>query len=272
MNWIIEHKRFTVFVLGALFILLVEYYYFIAGLQSETSDLQEQQYKLRAEIETNVKKGQFLSERSIQNAQEEIKFVENRFSVLRNRINFKPLSGYEIPAMQRPDELNVNFQSLLKDIQKRLEKNAAQKGVPIPAKLEFPLSKVSAETIRLYYERLDILEQMVNLAMDSDCLKIVEWGVSENDFREFREFKEIYFKSQVGAKNLVLIKINGTFGSITRFINRLHSAERFVSLEKMALSNSGPDLDNITAAFIVAGLKLEEPVPPKQAGGTGREK
>jgi hypothetical protein len=183
--------------------------------------------------------------------------VENRASALRNRITFTPLPGYEIPAIQRPDELVVNFQSLLKETQKRMEKNAAQKGIPIPAKIEFPLSKAAAEAVRLYYERLDILEQLVNMAMDSNCLKIMEWGVSENDFREFREFRELNFKSSAGSKNLVLIKINGTFDSIVRFVSRLRTAERFLCLEKMALNSGGPDLDNVTAAFIVAGLKLE---------------
>jgi len=268
MNWLIEHKKFTVFVLVTLFLLLVEYYYFISGIQDETSGLQAQQYKLRAEIEAQVKKGPFLSEKSIQNAQEEIKFVEGRFSSLRNRINFKPLPGYEIQATRRQDELIVNFQSLLKDTQKRMEKNAAQKGVPIPAKIEFPLSKVSDETIRIYYERLDILEQLVNLAMASNCLKVIDWGITETDFKDSREFKELYFKSALGAKNLVLIKVNGTFGSITQFISRLRSAERFVSLEKMAISNTGgPDSDNVTVTFIVAGIKLDEPAGPR-----GREK
>ncbi|HLD36237.1 MAG TPA: hypothetical protein VJC37_05910 [Planctomycetota bacterium] len=273
MNWLIEHKRFTVFVLVTLVALLAEYYYFIAGIQDETSELQAQQSKLRSDIETKVKKGPFLSEKSIQNAQEEIKFVENRFATLRNRLNFKPLAGYEVPVIQRQDQLIISFQSLLKDTQKRMEKAAAQKGVPLPAKLEFPLSKASEETIRLYYQRLDILEQLVNLAMDSNCLKVIDWGVSENDFREFRDIKEINFKSALGAKNLVLIKINGAFGSITQFISRLRSAERFVSLEKMAVSNTGgPDSDNITVTFVVAGVKLEEPVPPNRDSGTSREK
>jgi len=251
-------------------VLLIEYYYFIAEIHNETTDLQEQQYNLRSEIENKVKKGPFISEKSILNAQEEIKFVESRFSALRSRINYKPLAGYQIPTMQRQDELIVNFQSLLKDTQKRMEKNAAQKGISIPAKLEFPLSKVPEETLRLYYERLDILEQMVNLAMESTCLKVTDWGVSENDFKEFRDFKELNFKSAVGTKNLALIKINGTFSSIMKFISRLRNAERFVSLEKMVISNTGgPDSDNVTGAFIVAGVKLEEPsVPP----GANREK
>ena len=267
MHWLIEHKKFTAFVLVTLFALLVEYYYFISGIQDETSDLQEQQYKLRSEIETKVKKGPFISEKSIQNAEEEIKFVERRFSALHNRINFKPLSGYQIQATRRQDELIVNFQSLLKDTQKRMEKAAAQKGIPIPAKLEFPLNKASDETIRLYYERLDILEQLVNLAMASNCLKVIDWGVSENDFREFRDIKEINFKSALGVKNLVSIKINGTFSAMTQFISRLRGAERFVSLEKMAVSNTGgPDSDNITVTFIVAGVKLEEPAGLPKAG------
>ncbi|MEK7310234.1 MAG: hypothetical protein AAB038_05395 [Planctomycetota bacterium] len=267
MNWIIEHKRFVLFVLATILLLFIEYDYFIAEIQDETANLQEQQYKLRSEIETKVKKGQFLSEKSIQNAQEEIKFVEGIFSSLRNRINFKPLPGYEIQPTRRQDELTVNFQSLHKDTQKRMEKTAAQKGVPIPAKIEFPLSRASEETIRLYYERLDILEQLVNLAMASNCLKIIDWGVSENDFKEFRDIKDVNFKSAVGAKNLVLIKVNGTFNSITQFVGLLRSAERFVSLEKMVISNTGgPDSDNVTVAFIAAGVKLEEPAGPPKAG------
>lgn len=271
MNWLIEHKKFTVFVLATLLALLVEYYYFISGIQGETNELQAQQYKLRSEIETKVRRGQFISEKSILNAQEEIKFIEGKFSALRSRINFKPAAGYEIQPTRRQDELIVNFQSLLKDTQKRMEKNAAQKGVPIPAKLEFPLSKVSDETIRIYYERLDILEQLVNLAMASNCLKVLDWGVSETDFKASQELlKELYFKSALGTKNLVLIKVNGTFGSITQFISRLRSADRFVSLEKMTISNTGGrDSDNVTVTFIVAGIKLEEPsAPPK----VGREK
>jgi len=258
MHLIIEHKRFVVFVLATIIILLTEYYYFIAEIRDETSALQDQQYKLRSEIETKVKKGPFISEKSISNAEDEIKYVGKKHLSLKNRINFKPLAGYEIPVTKRQDELIVNFQSLLKDTQKRMEKNAAQKGIPIPDKLEFPLSKASGETIRLYYERLDIVEQMVNMAMDGNCLKIIDWGVSENDFREFRDIKEINVKNTFGTKNMVFIKINGSFSSIMQFINLLRNAERFVSLERMIISNVNPDSDNITTTFIVAGVKLEE--------------
>lgn len=258
MHWLIEHKKFTVFVLTTLILILVEYYYFISGIQEETSNLQEQQYKLRSEIETKVRKGPFLSEKSIQNAEEEIKFMDGRFSSLRNSINFKPLPGYQVPTTRRQDELTVNFQSLLKDTQKRMEKTAAQKGIPIPAKLEFPLNRTSEETIRLYYERLDIIEQLVNLAMDSNCFKVIDWGVSENDFREFKDIRDLTARSTLGIKNMAFIKMNGTFDSIMQFINLLRSAERFVSLERVIINNNTPDRDNVTATFIVAGVKLEE--------------
>lgn len=258
MHWLIEHKKFTVFVLTTLILILVEYYYFISGIQDETSNLQEQQYKLRSEIETKVRKGPFLSEKSIQNAEEEIKFMDGRFSSLRNSINFKPLPGYQVPTTRRQDELTVNFQSLLKDTQKRMEKTAAQKGIPIPAKLEFPLNRTSEETIRLYYERLDIIEQLVNLAMDSNCFKVIDWGVSENDFREFKDIRDLTSRSTLGIKNMAFIKMNGTFDSIMQFINLLRSAERFVSLERVIINNNTPDRDNVTATFIVAGVKLEE--------------
>lgn len=258
MHWIIEHKRFAVFVIVTAILLLIEYYYFIEGVREETGILQEQQYKMRSDIETKVKKGFFISEKSIPNAESEIKYAEKKHLSLKNRINYKPLSGYEVPAVQRQDQLIVSFQSLLKDTQKRMEKNSAQKGIPIPAKLEFPLSRVSEETIRLYYERLDIIEQLANLAMDSNCLKVVEWGVSENDFREFRDMKDLAVKSAFGTRNMAFIRINGSFGSIMQFINLLRNSERFVSLERVAISNTNPDFDNITATFIVAGVKLEE--------------
>ncbi|MBI5778166.1 MAG: hypothetical protein HZA49_01750 [Planctomycetes bacterium] len=258
MHWIAEHKRFVVFVLATIILLLIEQYYFIAEIKNETSALQEQQYKLRSEIETKIKKGPFISEKSIPNVEEEIKYATKKHLYLKNRINYKPLAGYEIPVTKRQDELIVNFQSLLKDTQKRLEKNSAQKGIPIPAKLEFPLSKASEETIRFYYERLDIVEQLMNLAMDSNCLKVIDWGVSENDFREFKDIKETVFKGPSGTKNMVFIRINGSFGSIMQCINLLRNAERFVSLERVIISNTNPDLDNITATFIVAGIKLEE--------------
>ncbi|MEW6027091.1 MAG: hypothetical protein AB1599_07350 [Planctomycetota bacterium] len=256
MYWIAEHKRFAVFVLATVALLLIEYRYFIAGTRDEIAALQEQQYKMRADIGNKVKKGPFISEKSIPNAEEEIKYVEARYSALRNKINFKPLPGYEIPATRRQDELIVLFQSLLKDTQKRMEKTAAQKGIPIPAKLEFPLSRASEEAIRLYYERLDIVEQLVGMAMDSNCLKVVDWGVSEADFREFRDIKDVSFKSAAGMKNMAFIRINGPFSSVMQFINLLRGAERFVSLEKMIISNANPDSDNVTATFIVAGVKL----------------
>jgi Tfp pilus assembly protein PilO len=258
MYWLIKEKKFVLFVLGALIFVFAAYYFFIAQTQQETIRLQEDQSKIRLEIDSNVKKGRFIADKSIQNAEEELKFIENRCSLLRNKINFKLLPGYQLPDIKRPDDLIVNFQTLLKEVQKRMEKTAAQKGIPIPSKLEFPLTNVSSDRILLYYERLDMIEQLVNLAMASNCQKIISFGVTESDFKDFNDIKDTVIKTNLTTKNMVFIKLNGNFASIMQFINLLLNIERFVALEKTIIENTNPGSDSITATFIVAGVKLAD--------------
>lgn len=54
MSWIVEHKKIVLFALAAGLLILAEYYYFIAELRSETADLREQQYKMRADRKSVV--------------------------------------------------------------------------------------------------------------------------------------------------------------------------------------------------------------------------
>ncbi|MDI6733355.1 MAG: hypothetical protein QME51_05070 [Planctomycetota bacterium] len=258
MYWIIEHKKFVTFVVLAAILILIEYLFFIAGTLGETNILREEQQKLQSEIERKVRKGQFLSDRSILNAEEELKFLQNRYNLLRNKIHFKPSSAYQIPAIKRPGDLIVNFQSLLKDTIKRMEKMAAQRGVSVPAKLDLPLTNVPEETIRLYYEKLDIIEQAVTLAMESRCEKIIGWGVTDSDFKEFKDIKEPVFKTILATRNLVFIRFQGSFDSIGRFIKSLQNNERFISVERATLINTNPDSDSIQATFIVAVVKLAD--------------
>ncbi|MFH1231248.1 MAG: hypothetical protein V1709_07095 [Planctomycetota bacterium] len=255
MYWLIKEKKFVLFVIGVLILVFAVYYLFIAPNQRETIRLKAEQATIRLEIENRVKKGDFIAEKSIQNAAEELKFMENRYATLKDRINFKPLPGYQLPGSK---DLIVNFQTLLKEAQKRMEKKAAQKGIPIPSKLEFPLTN---DKIVLYYEKLDMIEQLVNLVMDSNCQKIISFGVTESDFKDFSDIKEI-MKTNSCTKNMVFIKINGSFNSIMKFVNLLKNAGRFIALEKAIIENTNPDSDKITATFIIAGVKLAD-VPAK---------
>lgn len=256
MYWLIKEKKFVLFVIGTLILVFAVYYLFVIPNQEETVKLQEEQSKIRLEIENKVKKGDFIAEKSIQNADEELKFIENRCSTLKNKVNFKSLPGYQIPDV-KSSELTVYFQTLLKDVQKRIEKKAAQKGIPLPSKFEFPLTNVVSDKIFLYYEKLDIIEQLVNLVMDSNCQKIISFGVTESDFKDY-DIKETVTKTGSVTKNMVSIKINGTFDSIMKFVNLLKNAERFVVLEKAIIENINRDSDNIMATFIVAGVKLAD--------------
>jgi hypothetical protein len=258
MYWLIKEKQFVVFIAGSLVLILATYYFFIAPNQLEIIKLKETQSKMRLEIENKVKKGDFISEKSIQNAEEELKFIENRYSLLKKKISFKSLPDYQLPTIKRPDELTFNFQSLVKEVQKRMEIKAAQKGIPLPAKFEFPLTSVSVDKIILYYEKLDIIEQLVNLAMDSNCQKIISLGVTESDFKEFNDIKDTLIKTNSSTRNIVFIKINGNFDSIIKFINLLRNTERFIAMEKAIIENSNPDSDNITATFIISGVKLAD--------------
>jgi hypothetical protein len=258
MYWFVEHKKFVVFVLATLILLFIEYHFFIANIQEETVNLRENQNKLKTDIENRVKKGIFIRDKSIQNAEEELKFMENDFSSLNNKIHFRPSSGYQSPTIKRPDDLILNFQSLLKEVQKRFEKNSAQKGISIPAKLDFPLTNVSTETITSYYERLDMIEQMVNLAMVSNCQKIIGWGVTETDFKDFKDVKEIVIKTSSAIKNMAFIKIQTNFTALMHMINMLRRPDRFISLEKLIIENSNPDVDSFVVTFVVASIKLSE--------------
>ncbi|MFH0887946.1 MAG: hypothetical protein V1871_01910 [Planctomycetota bacterium] len=263
MYWLIKEKKFVLLIIGTLILVLGGYYLFIIPNQQEILRLKQEQSKIRLDIENKVKKGDFIAEKSIQNAEEELKFMESRYSTLKNKIKFKSLAGYQLPDINKqPGELILNFQTLVKEAQKRMEKKAAQKGIPIPSKFEFPLTNASSDKISLYYEKLDMIEQLVNLAMECNCQKVISFGATESDFKEFKDIKETVIKTNLGTKNLVFIKINGSFDSIMKFINLLRNAERFIALEKAIIENANPDSDNITATLIIAGVKLAD-VPAK---------
>lgn len=258
MYWLIEHKTFTVFIAVTIIVLACVYNFVAVPLQEKTADLRNEQRTIRAQMEKIAKTDVFTSEKSIKNAEEELKAMDARYAELKTRINFRPTADYQITAGIKFDELLVNFQSLLKDVQKRLDQKSAAQNIPIPVKLEFPLANATADTILIYYQKLDMIEQLVNLAMEAKFQQITAYGLTEVDFKEFKDIKETVIKTPLFTKNLVYVKLSGNYASILQFISLIQKSDRFIAVEKVILDNDNKDLDNINSTFVIAGVKLIE--------------
>ncbi|MBI4712680.1 MAG: hypothetical protein HY762_05200 [Planctomycetes bacterium] len=254
MNWLTEHKNELMVIGGCGALFLAVYYLVLAPFHQEANELKEQQAKTIKTIETDFRSGNIRDRKDIANITDELKYVDGKLSQLKERVTFRLRPDYQLPAEKR--DWLITLQSRLKSLQKRTENTAAARGIKLPA-LEFQFNE--AQDLSLYFEELDVIDQLLSAAIESGCSEVLAVGTASEIGPGGKGFHKHNTADAAAGKNLVPIKIKGTFESLMRLVHMIQSPEqasgRFLALESVVLESDQPDVDTMTGTIIVSGVK-----------------
>ncbi|MFH1227448.1 MAG: hypothetical protein V1701_06045 [Planctomycetota bacterium] len=251
----------TAFTWGGLIIGLIAVLYLVTIPFSANYDsLKKRQLDIVRDIEKNLSTGFYRDDKSVQALTEEVNYVEGKLAQLKGQINFKPGAEYQLPPA-KPDWL-ITLQSKAKALQKKMEKTAAEKGVRIPNSIEIR-SDIPPDDIPLYFEKIDMMDQILNYAVDSGVDEVLAIG-SDGILGDFNQTGSgVRQAKSADAPNIVPIRVSGSFKSINKFIFRLISATRMLSLEKAVLETAKPEVDKTVLTVAVSAVKVKNDNPTK---------
>ncbi|MFA5794003.1 MAG: hypothetical protein WC980_02910 [Candidatus Brocadiia bacterium] len=240
---------------GLIIGLIAVLYLVTVPFSASTDNLKKRQLDIAREIEKNLSAGVYRDEKNVQVLSEEIKYVEAKLAQIKGQVNFKSGLEYQLPAAKQ--EWLITLQAKARALQKKMEKIAADKGVQIPNSIEIP-SDIQSDAIPLYFEKLDMMEQLMNYAIESDVDEVAAIGLSAvlSDFGSTSSGGKPV--NPADAANIVSIKVSGSFKSISKFIYRLTSATRLLCLEKAVLETAKPELDKVTITIAVSAVKVKD--------------
>lgn len=249
-----RYKDVIVWV-GLAGVLAVAVYLARVPFSSDARDYENRREQMLKEMGLKLANGTYNDEKNVQTISEEIRYGENRLNQLKGQISFKPGSEYQLPA-NKGDWL-VTLQSKAKALQKKMEKLAADKNVRLPGSIDVP-SEILIDNIPLYFEKVDIMEQLLGYAIESGCEEVSAIG-SEGSLADFMLAK----KPADPSANIVPIKVRGNFKSVNKFAYLLVNAPRFLCLEKVLLENVRPEIDKVVLTVAVSAAKIKYDSPTK---------
>lgn len=237
---------------GLAIVLVAVVYLSVVPFSSDVRNYQSRQEQIIKDLSVKLANGTYNDDKNVQAISEEIKYSENRFNQLKEQINFKPGNDYQLPA-NKGDWL-ITLQSKTKALQKKTEKLAADKNIRIPASVDIP-AEIPLDSIPAYFEKLDMMEQLLGYAIESGCEEVIAIG-SEGSLGDFMLTSGGRSSRPTDTTaNIVPIKIRGNFKAVNKFIYLLTNAPRFLSLEKSLLENVRPEIDKIILTIAVSAAK-----------------
>jgi hypothetical protein len=237
-------------------------YLILSSLYSGVQRFKDQQVKISDEVKMNLTKGVYNDEKNVSVITEEVKYIENKLGQLKGQINFKPGVNYQLPA-DKKDWL-ITLQSKAKLLQKKMETMAADKGVRVSCPIELP-SDIPPDAVSVYFEKLDVMEQILGYAVESRCDEVIAIG-TEGVLRDFVSTSAGGVRSAQASAipaNIVPIKIIGNFNAINKFTYALISSSRFLCVEKVKLENIQPETDRLILTIAVKAVKIKDDSPIK---------
>lgn len=244
LNWE-EHKKFIIVTVGVVLVFLLVYLIIIAPARRATAEAKSQSELVKKEIDSIIGSGEVKEAKSIENLERERERLAKKLSELKQRMIFKPEPVYLGKG-------KIEFYKLLQESQRRLAKLATSKGITMPTSFGFPTGDIPVENLPRYFERLDIIVQVIDLAIACDLTDILSVG-QEQDIHNF--LPGVNLANDFTKYETVVIKLQGSFKSISDFLYKLLVAPRFLSLIRVSLENDDPNVDSIKLTLAVGGLK-----------------
>lgn len=248
-----EHKKFIIGIGGTAIGLLLFYLMVLSPIWEETVGLREKQAGLRLNIKKQSQRGFFQSQTGLKNLRDEHERLTKKLNGLKNRVNFRVTPEYAL-AMSGSDML-IDFHQNLQETRQRLKKMAIGKGVVMPASLGFPQADIQSTAIPTYFEKLDMMNQLVPLALESGCREILKVGW-EKDFPEL--VSGVIEEKKLFSKNMIGLEAKGSFSAVTRFIYALQTAPRLLPIERISVTNENPEVDSVNIKVLVSGIKIKD--------------
>lgn len=252
LNWP-EHKRFIIVTAAVILVGLLTYLIIIAPARRKTAEAQEQSEQIQQKISARVSAGQIQDDKNIGSLIREKERIEEKLSELKQRMLFRLHPRYETDPAD--SEILIEFNMLLQERKDLLIKSATRRGITIPNSFGFPTRNISELDLPDYFERLDIIERVINLAIPCGVAGIlsINQAVDTRTFLFGMSLENKFIRYQP-----VVIKFKSDFKTISDFLYELLVTPRFLALLRVSLENDNPNVDSIKLTLAVGGLKAEE--------------
>lgn len=252
LNWS-EYKRFIIIAGAVLLVWLLTYLIIIGPARQKTFEARSESELIQKKIDGRNQAGQMQDDRNINSVMRERERMEEQLSELKQKMLFQLHPRYKIDPEDQ--DVLIKFHMLLQERKNLLKKSATRQGIVIPDSFGFPTRNILPSALPGYFEQLDIIEQVIDLAIDYKVAEVL----SINQTKDSQIF--------LGGVNLeneflkycpVVIRFRGDFKSISGFLYQALVGSRFLSLVRVSLQNNDPNVDAITLTLAVGSLRTQE--------------
>ncbi|MEK7448067.1 MAG: hypothetical protein AAB019_01130 [Planctomycetota bacterium] len=252
-----QDNKKNILTLGVMTVVALVFYFFWLGpVWKDITSTRQEQSKLRTEISQHSSRGGFYGQESIRNIKTENQELAQKLNNLKDRVHFRVSPKYSAlgGSGQPGQNLLIDFHQRLQELQKDLQKKSVAGNIELPSSLGFPTSNIQPEIIPDYFEKLDLVEQVVTLALESGCRKILKVGPA-NLFPELAGGGLV--QNEWCNKNMVGLEAIGPFAAVVKFLQALQSDRRILPVERIILTNDNQSVDSVQVKILVSGIKIK---------------
>jgi hypothetical protein len=239
-----------------IFIWVATYISFIKPFNEETENIKENTVKMRTTINASLIHGDsLLDEINLKKILEEQGFLEKKIAGIKNKILFIPNSAYSAKIPE--EDMSIKFNSFLTAKYLQIQKSAALKGIKIPLTLGFRNDAIPHDLLPVYFERLDIIEQMSIFAIEKGCKEIISVEMDNNigGFLDQNSLTGKYIK-----KDAIVMRLKVNFKTAVEIVyslisENIDSKRRFIAIPRISMQSENIDLDLLTMTLAVGSVK-----------------
>lgn len=257
---LLDNKKLVFYSAGIIILWVIIYFFIVAPLKDETTDKIRELENVRVTINTKVSGGSFIDEINIKKISEEQKQMENKLAEFKKKILFEPRLPYQTDLSQQ--DLLIKFNTLLTSRYSQLQKIAGVKGIKIPVSLGFPSGTIPLTELPLYFERLDIIDQISSLVIEKGCQEISSIDIDKG-VKEFLDPSTL--SGEFIKKDVVIIKLKVNYKTIGEIMYALNANivmpnGRFLAMPRISLQSDNPEIDLLTMTLAIGSVKSITPI------------
>lgn len=258
-----KHRKFLTRVAGAVAVFMVLFFFsdgMLTTAQDQSAKAVKRNAGLRDEVDDMLEYSQETSNRDA--LQEQLTDTLNKVALSQNLRR-------DIPAFEKGSiEFNLQKKSVYNAVKKRADKKSLD--IPKMEDISFDVDKVSEEEWLDRCLQLEVVERVLNAAVDFEAVAVEAVEPGETVQEAIRESREL-----VLLRVPVEVRLRITYENLMRLLEDFQSESKFLALELVSLapaSSSGELTATIRACAIDLGKAREERRSRRRSRASGRER
>jgi hypothetical protein len=226
----------------------------IESIKETNAELKRALENDRAKIGSILSRSGGIDDSVLKKISEEQKRVEGKLFKAKEKTFFRPRPEYTIDPSQ--SDLLIKFNVLLGTKYSRLKKAATAKEIKFPVSFGFPTENITANNVLSYFEKLDVIDRIISLAIEKGCYEIISVNMEKGvkDFLDATLLDNGFFRTEA-----VVIKLKAKFKPAAEIIYALNENgaqnEGFLSIPRISLESADPEADLLTMTLALGVIK-----------------